>query len=1687
MSGSAASLQARRQYSTGAAIPGPAFPWAVYTDHARVMQAAVAMVAIGTYAAATRSSRSRPGHVCVSVSVSTGRRALSGLGWSQQSAPRRGMRGSERGVLCVEVRFTGQGYSAAELDGDPFDPFGRLRHGDESLRLGSSGLRLAVVRGVASSLEGEAGLASGGEDCGAHLWLRVPVTVVRRGAATRTFADGAQLVAAVEAALDAGEAELEAGGGPPGTSGAETGAVWGLPDGVLVDGSMPVLGGVDAIRAIVALGKARAPWWEPRLWLVTGDVTAEGEAEALRAGADGMLRKPVTGERLVSSLLGAAGCHWTRATVLTVMAVAYGLVAVSIVKSGTMPGWLRSRSNMLVLAQARLTELRLGRNSSAGEAIAVALRSMDRAVHQVDAVMYSSLAVAALLFILTFASSRALTPTLRSRITAFGVVALAFVAIWPPLTASDRQLVPVPFVPGSCSFAPSSMTARMFLSGTAMLVVGMSRPKSDEDALRDRVVSVGTVSVVLGVCTLTFAFIVSVLMLLELHSSVAHVRSEQSRMQSDALVRAMTYVSHHARGPLNAAVLCMAVLEDDAACSMPQRPAHVRGKHPAPSASHGQSVDGYSRADEAPFASEDELDSGSCTPTLSSSSIMRDLQIALESSKQELDDLLLWQRLSAKDSSSLMSWGAIADSWAARLCHWTRATVLTVMAVAYGLVAVSIVKSGTMPGWLRSRSNMLVLAQARLTELRLGRNSSAGEAIAVALRSMDRAVHQVDAVMYSSLAVAALLFILTFASSRALTPTLRGRITAFGVVALAFVAIWPPVTASDRQLVPVPFVPGSCSFAPSSMTARMFLTGIAMLIVGMSRPKSDEDLGLSVLSLCVFVALMVTLVVTGIDTRGCDEWRAVQAAAPAGSTWPDGLDLSGSQALRDRVVSVGTVSVVVGVCTLAFAFIASVSMLLELQSSVAHVRSEQSRMQSDALVRAMTYVSHHARGPLNAAVLCMAVLEDDAACSMPQRPAHVRGKHPAPSASHGQSVDGYSRADEAPFASEDELDSGSCTPTLSSSSIMRDLQIALESSKQELDDLLLWQRLSAKDSSSLMSWGAIADSWAARLCGHFARHRRAAALVLDVWGCHAGARGAALSSEGRQEGTRRSDEGRGRSPAASHRHREGDASAVALRDRAREGMRDSVELGEADEAKGSVPAEPLQLSGQLLTRGPSRGHSPGCGCEDCRGRQPPAWSTSRSNPHRVALPPSNPATPGGSDAAGSSTPQGRLREVPSSWAERPPSGPAAPSPSPSPSCFGVGSAGSGASEATHDAPGAAFPWAVYTDHARVMQAAVAMVAIGTYAAATRSSRSRPGHVCVSVSVSTGRRALSGLGWSQQSAPRRGMRGSERGVLCVEVRFTGQGYSAAELDGDPFDPFGRLRHGDESLRLGSSGLRLAVVRGVASSLEGEAGLASGGEDCGAHLWLRVPVTVVRRSSESWAEHVRRQCAADSAGLGSGSRKAAPAAGTVEPVARAWTAAKSPGGRGARAASGRLGRAAGLAPGAALRLAPARSSRSPTNRANAPLSGWRVWVADDDPTAARVSALVVRRSGAATRTFADGAQLVAAVEAALDAGEAELEAGGGPPGTSGAETGAVWGLPDGVLVDGSMPVLGGVDAIRAIVALGKARAPWWEPRLWLVTGDVTAEGEAEALRAGADGMLRKPVTGERLVSSLLGAAG
>ncbi len=760
----------------------------------------------------------------------------------------------------------------------------------------------------------------------------------------------------------------------------------------------------------------------------------------------------------------------------------------------------------------------------------------------------------------------------------------------------------------------------------------------------------------------------------------------------------------------------------------------------------------------------------------------------------------------------------------------------------------------------------------------------------------------------------------------------------------------------------------------------------------------------------VTAALLGFLSSVSAEQGGCDAWRDQLEVVDPSHRWPSGLDLTTPGAERDRVMDVARMSLMLSGFTAFVSVFLAVSLLLELKASAVGRRRDSVRSQVHTMKRAVAYVNHHTRGPLNAAVLCMTLLEPDGQPARPCSEADVDSKPPstdsgssAPSTGHlvsarslrlgaascevdfgcGVSMPGSARLSESSnLASQCSLenpDSGG-PPTRA---MLRDLRIALESSKQELDDLLLWQRLSRRKTTTLRSWGTMGSSWEERLSRHFASHRRAAALTLDIWGCRGG------------------------------------AAFVEW------------ELREAEQPQPTWRARSRAI-----------GMCEDEGQDDARRFESPrAGGRSRVAPEPVL------------DSHNAS----------------------------------AGSSQSGAP--VRGAAGPAFPWAILTDHARIMQAAVAMVAIGTYAAAARSSRFKPGRVCVSVSVSTGRGAMAGLQWPQPLAPRRGMRGSERGALCVEVRFTGQGYSAAELEGDPFDPFGRLRHGDDSLSVGPTGLRLAVVRGVAVSLGGEAGLGSGGAESGAHVWLRVPVAVVRRSSEAWYDHWHGEAGARATrqspqGTGWTSGRALAGWRTSTRQLSGETALLGAGGQHGRMPlrdSFVAGQPVGLEQSAESRLCNCNNAQSSTEVAASPLSGWRVWIADDDDTTARVAALVARRSGAATRTFADGAQLVAAVEAAMDAGEAERGPVGAPPGS-----GSLWELPDGVLVDGHMPVMGGVEAIRAIVSLGEARAPWWRPRLWLVTGEATPRVESEASRAGADGVLCKPVTGALVVSSLLSQA-
>jgi two-component system, sensor histidine kinase RpfC len=114
--------------------------------------------------------------------------------------------------------------------------------------------------------------------------------------------------------------------------------------------------------------------------------------------------------------------------------------------------------------------------------------------------------------------------------------------------------------------------------------------------------------------------------------------------------------------------------------------------------------------------------------------------------------------------------------------------------------------------------------------------------------------------------------------------------------------------------------------------------------------------------------------------------------------------------------------------------------------------------------------------------------------------------------------------------------------------------------------------------------------------------------------------------------------------------------------------------------------------------------------------------------------------------------------------------------------------------------------------------------------------------------------------------------------------------------------------------------------------------------------------------------------------------------------------------------------------------------------------RVLVADDNPTNREVLGRILERGG-------HEARLVQGGEEALDAIERERY--------------------DIVLLDRNMPGLGGIEALRAIrmITRGQERLP-----TAILSADVTPEAKREALEAGADAFLSKPIEVTRLLHEI-----
>jgi two-component system sensor histidine kinase RpfC len=128
-----------------------------------------------------------------------------------------------------------------------------------------------------------------------------------------------------------------------------------------------------------------------------------------------------------------------------------------------------------------------------------------------------------------------------------------------------------------------------------------------------------------------------------------------------------------------------------------------------------------------------------------------------------------------------------------------------------------------------------------------------------------------------------------------------------------------------------------------------------------------------------------------------------------------------------------------------------------------------------------------------------------------------------------------------------------------------------------------------------------------------------------------------------------------------------------------------------------------------------------------------------------------------------------------------------------------------------------------------------------------------------------------------------------------------------------------------------------------------------------------------------------------------------------------------------------------------------------RRSAATSALRILVADDNPTNREVIGRILERSGHAVTLVNDGEQ-------ALDAVERDAH--------------------DLVILDRNMPGMGGMEALQALrlMTRGRERLP-----VIMLSADVTSEAKREALEAGADAFLSKPIETVRLLDEIQSLAG
>ncbi|KAA0169994.1 hypothetical protein FNF28_01784 [Cafeteria roenbergensis] len=238
-----------------------------------------------------------------------------------------------------------------------------------------------------------------------------------------------------------------------------------------------------------------------------------------------------------------------------------------------------------------------------------------------------------------------------------------------------------------------------------------------------------------------------------------------------------------------------------------------------------------------------------------------------------------------------------------------------------------------------------------------------------------------------------IVFCLAAVSWRSYRPHAKGRVVvlALGFLASAMMVGW--LRGSRMLLVSLsPSSQDSCAtyLLPATVLCAWFIMVIQQAVFFVSMVHDNMAivsvvgakllLHSAALVLLVFIAFFTWIILAFLSDRSyeCPKWlspaRGNSHPPPAGVTYPFGLDATlpeNRMLVLDQLTAQGFFLYING----AVLVLLSCSFVLDAQNEVSLHRKRRAEAAAAALGQAIAYVSHEARGPLNAAALGLALLE----------------------------------------------------------------------------------------------------------------------------------------------------------------------------------------------------------------------------------------------------------------------------------------------------------------------------------------------------------------------------------------------------------------------------------------------------------------------------------------------------------------------------------------------------------------------------------------------------------------------------------------------------------------------------------------------------------------------------------------